>query len=83
MTLTWLANTTQGFMVGDYISTSFSGGKAYPVFAVATAPSGGVFNEAMFTVTVGLTALRGVNTSRGDQTFDSASAASKNARRYR
>jgi len=42
-------------MVGDYISTSFSGGKAYPVFAVATAPGGGAFNEAMFTVSGGLT----------------------------
>jgi len=42
-------------MVGDYISTSFSDGKAYPVFAVATAPGGGAFNEAIFTVSGGLT----------------------------
>ncbi|HXM58944.1 MAG TPA: sialidase family protein [Candidatus Dormibacteraeota bacterium] len=50
MTLSWLANTTQGVMVGDYISTSFNGsGTAHGVFAVAAAPSGGVFNEAMFT----------------------------------
>jgi BNR repeat-like domain len=55
MTLSWLASTSQGAMVGDYISTSFSAGKAYPVFAVATAPGGGVFNEAMFTVSGGLT----------------------------
>ena len=54
MTLSWLASTSQGSMVGDYISTSFCGGKAYPVFAVATAPRGGVFNEAMFTVLGGL-----------------------------
>ena len=55
ITLTWLANTTLGYMVGDYISTSFSGGKAYPVFAVATAPTGsGQFNEAMDSVTGGL-----------------------------
>src|SRR5579859_2400076 len=59
MTLSWLPGTTQGNMVGDYISTSFSGGKAYPVFAVATAPSGGTFNEAMFTVSGGLTARAG------------------------
>jgi hypothetical protein len=26
MTLAWLANTNQGRMVGDYISTSFAGG---------------------------------------------------------
>ena len=54
MTLSWLASTSQGPMVGDYTSTSFSGGKAYPVFAIATAPRGGVFNEAMFTVSGGL-----------------------------
>jgi hypothetical protein len=54
MTLSWLASTSQGSMVGDYISTSFCGGKAYPVFAVAMAPRGGVFNEAMFTVLGGL-----------------------------
>jgi len=54
MTLSWLASTSQGGMVGDYISASFVGGKAYPVFAVATAPRGGVFNEAMFTVSSSL-----------------------------
>jgi hypothetical protein len=52
MMLSWLAITSQGAMVGDYISTSFSGGKAYPVFAVATAPGREVFNEAMFTLVV-------------------------------
>ena len=41
MTLSWLPNTTQGRMVGDYISTSFVGGPAYPTFAVASAPSNG------------------------------------------
>jgi hypothetical protein len=45
----WLANTNQGYMVGDYISTSFAAGGARPVFASATAPSGGVFAEGMFT----------------------------------
>src|SRR5579859_3919187 len=36
--LLWLPNTTQGRMVGDYISTSFAGGSAFPVFANATVP---------------------------------------------
>ena len=37
MKLTALPNTTLGYMVGDYISTSvFANGKADPVFAVAT-----------------------------------------------
>jgi BNR repeat-like domain len=54
MTLSWLANTTQGVMVGDYISTSFNAsGLAHAVFAVATAPSGG-FHEGMFTTAAAL-----------------------------
>jgi hypothetical protein len=36
-------------MVGDYISSSFANGGVRPVFAVASAPVGGVFNESMFT----------------------------------
>lgn len=54
MPLTWIANTTQGRMVGDYISTSISNGLAFPVVAVASAPSGSTFHEAMFTVSGGL-----------------------------
>ena len=40
-------------MVGDYISTSFASGSAHPVFASATAPSGAVFAEGMFTSPTG------------------------------
>jgi len=55
MTLSWLANTSQGRMVGDYISTSVrSGANAFPVIAVAFAPSGSTFNEAMYVPTNGL-----------------------------
>ncbi|MFI6602342.1 exo-alpha-sialidase [Nonomuraea sp. NPDC050536] len=55
MNLAWLADTSQGRMVGDYISTSvLPGGNAYPAFAVATANSGSSFFEHMFTVTGGL-----------------------------
>jgi len=54
MNLTWLANTTAGYMVGDYISTSFSDGKAFPLFVAASAPNGSQFNEALFTVKAGL-----------------------------
>jgi hypothetical protein len=55
MSLSWLANTSQGRMVGDYISTSVpNGGRAWPTIAVATAPSGGLFNEAMWVPTGGL-----------------------------
>jgi hypothetical protein len=49
MQLGWLAPTTQGAMVGDYISTSFLAGQSQAIgaFAIALAPSGTTFNEAM------------------------------------
>jgi hypothetical protein len=60
MSVSWLANTSQGRMVGDYISTSvLSGGRAWPTIAVATAPSGGLFNEAMYVPTGGLAVTGG------------------------
>jgi hypothetical protein len=44
--LAWIAQTDQGPMVGDYISTSFAGGSlAFPVFAIAKPPVSGVFDE--------------------------------------
>jgi len=59
MSLSYLASTNQGRMVGDYISTSFSGGQAFGAFAFANPPTGGVFDEAMYTVAGGLTAPAG------------------------
>jgi len=53
MDLSWLPLTSQGFMVGDYESTSFIGGLAFPVFAVAHAPTGSLLDEAMNTVVGG------------------------------
>jgi hypothetical protein len=51
MSLSWLPTTTQGVMVGDYISTSFdSSGNAIPVLAVAQAPSNGLLHQAMYSV---------------------------------
>jgi hypothetical protein len=66
MNLTWLANTTDGYMVGDYISTSFSDGKAFPLFIAASAPNGSQFNEALFTLTTGLTIAGGTNTASAE-----------------
>ena len=48
MQLEWLADTNLGRMVGDYISTSFVGLRPIPVLALASAPSAGRFNEAIF-----------------------------------
>jgi hypothetical protein len=46
MKLTWLPNSQNGLMVGDYIATAFSNGVPHGVFAVAAAKSGTTFNEA-------------------------------------
>ena len=61
MNVAWLANTTDGYMVGDYIATSFAGGKAFPVFVTASAPNNGQLNEALFTVQSGLAIAGGTN----------------------
>ncbi len=76
MTLTWLPNTSQGRMVGDYISTSFVGGPAFPAFAVASAPTKGGSdcftatpncNQAISTVNGGLSVGGSANPA-SDQT---------------
>jgi hypothetical protein len=55
MLTTWLPNTTQGRMFGDYIATTvLAGGNAITVIPVAAAPSGSTFSMAMFTPTGGL-----------------------------
>lgn len=72
----WLATTSQGYMVGDYISTSFGAsthaGTAFGVFANATASSGGACgssanncNEPMDTTTSGQAAAGGSISSAG------------------
>jgi hypothetical protein len=53
---TWSPATTQGYMLGDYISTSFAGGTAHPVFGVANPPSGSLFDQAVYSPVTGLSA---------------------------
>ncbi len=67
MKLSWLPTTTGGSMVGDYIATSFSGSKAFPTFAVAVAPNGGILNESMYTTSSGLNIATGTLNSDNDQ----------------
>lgn len=76
MTLSWLANTSQGRMVGDYISTTINGGKAFPAFALAHAPSGSTFDEALYTVSGGLTVTGGSHRSNDRATAPARSVAS-------
>jgi BNR repeat-like domain len=44
----WIAATSGGFMVGDYISTSFAGGRAVPVFVLARKHTGSRLHESAF-----------------------------------
>jgi hypothetical protein len=55
----WVANTSQGRMVGDYISTSFVGTDVRPVWATAIAPVGSTFNELSATPATALSATGG------------------------
>jgi len=64
MNLSWIPNTSQGRMFGDYISTSVRpGANAFPIIPIASAPTGSTFNLGMFVPTNGLPvtggALRG------------------------
>jgi hypothetical protein len=69
MSLAWLPNTFAGLMVGDYVSTAYSGGKAFAIFAAAKASSGTIFDEAIYTTTTGLSAAQhsAVFTSAAEQ----------------
>jgi hypothetical protein len=60
MNLSWLPNTSQGRMFGDYISTSvLPNGRAWAVIPIAFAPSGGVFNCNMHVPTGGMVVTGG------------------------
>jgi len=68
--LSQIAATTQGPMVGDYISTSVVGGKSVALFAVGKAPTNGqAFDEAMYTVSGGLALAAGTVPSSTGPTF--------------
>jgi hypothetical protein len=49
MQLSWLPNSQNGLMVGDYIATVFTSGVPHGVFAVAQAVSGSTYSEAIYT----------------------------------
>jgi hypothetical protein len=70
---TWLANTKNGRMYGDYISTSYVGGNALPVIVVANAPTGGVFDEAVYTPS-GSLAVHGSLSSAADRPVPNAAS---------
>ncbi len=58
MKVTWLPNSQNGLMFGDYLATAFVNSAAYSVFAVSQAPSGGLFQQAMYAPAGGLAVPR-------------------------
>jgi hypothetical protein len=77
MTLSWLPNTSQGRMFGDYISTSIvAGGSAYPVMPVANAPTGSTFDLAMYIPAGGLAVTGGSITAARSRTSPAVSSPS-------
>ncbi|HEY8625951.1 MAG TPA: sialidase family protein [Solirubrobacteraceae bacterium] len=80
MTLAEIANTSQGRMVGDYISTSFNpSGKAATVLAVGKAPtSSQAFDEAMYAPSPLAVASRGQATEAASASGVQAAAGTGN-----
>ena len=82
MTMSWLPDTSQGRMVGDYMSASFSGdGNVHPTYVLASAPTAGGSdcatatpncNQALFSDV--LTASGGSNTAAADAVVFNGSA---------
>jgi len=64
MPLSFIAQTSQGPMVGDYISTSISGGRATTVIAVGRLPVADLFDEAMYAPTTPLPITTAVRATR-------------------
>jgi hypothetical protein len=55
MAATWWANTTFGYMTGDYISTSIASNRAVTVVPLAQPPSGQHFSQSMYGASVNVT----------------------------
>jgi hypothetical protein len=79
MSLSDIAQTSQGPMVGDYISTSFAGGKATTVFAVGLPHTGSTYDEAMYAPTTPLAVGAATRTTQQSDrtTADSGAAPSR------
>jgi len=69
MALSQIAQTSQGPMVGDYISSSFSGGKVATLFAVGLQqPSTTTFDEAMYAPSTPLTVAAAAQATNASST---------------
>ena len=69
MALSQIAQTSQGPMVGDYISSSFSGGKVATLFAVGLQqPDTATFDEAMYAPSTPLTVAAAAQATNASST---------------
>jgi hypothetical protein len=78
--VTWTPDTSQGRMVGDYISTSWVGTKAFGAFAVANAPTGSVFDQKIYVPTGGVSATSFTHPTVKAQSFSDNGAQNANPR---
>lgn len=79
----WLANTNQGYMVGDYFSASFANGMCFPAFSVAAPPpSSGVFSQATYTWAGGLTISGGTRSGAGSHVYGAPSHPAVTGKRH-
>jgi hypothetical protein len=53
-----VARNCASLMVGDYVATAYSGGKAFAIFGAAQANSVTLFDELIYTTTSELTAAQ-------------------------
>jgi hemolysin type calcium-binding protein len=58
MTTPWLASTSLGAMLGDYVAVPFLRGRPLPVFSLASEPVGGSLRQAIFATTRVVAPLR-------------------------
>jgi hypothetical protein len=74
MLLSWLPQSQNGLMVGDYIATAFANGIPHGIFAVAQANSGATFQEAMYTAQGSTVSSAGYQlSSKGDKVLHNLS----------
>jgi hypothetical protein len=78
--VTLTPNTTQGRMVGDYISTSWMGGRAFGTFVAKPPPAGFAFDQALYVPTGGLATAAAVSTAVGDRAVGGAASDHGSAR---
>ncbi|MGA3315392.1 MAG: sialidase family protein [Candidatus Korobacteraceae bacterium] len=56
MQLSWLPDTFSGRMVADYVAAVYpAGGRAFPIYAIAFQPTGGLYHQAIYTEGYGFT----------------------------